>query len=703
MNFYSICGTILKNFFLLFICFYIGFNPSVWPEDINLSLEYNKKADQYLSEKNFMRAIAELEKAEKVYKLDGYYATKIGFIYNWNLNNYEMAIQNLERALKQGGDKKPWTLREYGYVLMKIEQYDTSEEFLKMALDLSPPKSIDQLESLGYISVYYNKIGKYEESIESSLQGYSLDLSTDNFNICSAYVSSSVYLAHIALSKKNYNDAIKFFKQAEKVGQRNSVVSDYLKKIEVATQREITEERKRLGKINPIYENKILGLFIKNTNVSFIGLNGKTVSGKSIISRNEVDRAILFQKILKEFIESMSGGNYTISFENQEINATLNELKVSTFGGLDTRQPVFESITPSLENIYFINRNKYDTFAIYWNGENDVSTTANGGAFQYPYINYQLYSPNRGYISFPTNWKDESLAIGITHEFFHNIEALVGISPTHGFDPSIRNKFSEWKGSGQLDYFRWHFKTNLPRVLSDRVLKEQPSSWKNLGWLNRFPDVITQEDYDYNKRSVAKISLEAMKKSYELSSEAYSLYWEQGNKEKADPLFLMAFQLNPYNPNALRYMGDLELSRRNYNGALEHYKTLSKINPYPWTFRMVIKIQQWDLKDIPGALDTYTKFFERYPNEKENYIIPYGRALFDANLFEEALEIFEKGLDHKDQSKPTVKAQAHFWKGLILCEKKGDIRTGKDFIKTGIEEGYKDEFTMFYYKKYLKR
>lgn len=694
------------KYIILLLNFYIYLiltNIPIRSEDFNTALEFNKKADQYLLDKNFSQAIKELERAEKFSTMDGYYATKIGFIYSWNLNNNEAAIQNLERALKQGGEKKSWTLREYGYVLMKMEMYDTAEEFLKMAIDTSIPKTSDLLDSLGYISIYYNKTGKYEDSILYALQGYSLNQGTDNFNICSSFVSSSVYLAHISISNKNYSDAIKYFKQAEEYGLKNSIVKDYLRKFEVTTQRELIEERKRLGKINPVYENKVLGLFINYTNVNFNSLNGKQIIGKSKISREEIDRAVLFQKVLKEFVESMSSGKYTISFENQELNATLNELRVSAFGGLDTRQPVFESITPSVENIYYSNRNKYDTFAIYWNGENDVSTTANGGAFQYPYINYQLYSPNRGYISFPTNWKDESLAIGITHEFFHNMEAIVGITPTHGFDSTIRSKFPEWRGNGQLDYFRWHFKMNLPKILNDKMLRDDPSNWKNLGWLHRFPDIITQEDYEFNKKSISKINKEDLKKSFELSTEAYSLYWEQGNKEKADPLFLMAYNLNPYNPNALRYMGDLELSRKNYKAALEYYKTLSKINPLSWTFRMVIKIQQWDLKDIPGALETYTKYFERYPNEKEILIIHYGRALYDANLYDNALEIFEKGIQSKEENKPSTKSQSQFWKGLILCEKKGESKIGKELIKAGVEGGYRDEFSLFYYRKYIKR
>ena len=685
----------------LYILFFITLTLPIKTQENNDAFFYNKKADALLLENNFSQALLELEKAEKLNSLYGYFATKIGYTYAWRLKDFKQAIPHFERALKQGGDTKPWTLREYGYSLMMINDFDTAEEFMQMAIDKSNnPK--EKIDSYGYLSTLLKKSRRFEESIDVSKKGLDLNIEPNHYFLCDSIVSSYINLAHISIANKKYSDAILFYKQSEDYSTRNSIISNWFNKLEIPTQREIIEERIRIGNIKPIYENKILSLFIKNTDVKFKALNGVTLQGKSSITDDEIKIALLYQKVLKEFVESMSEGKYSISFDNKFIDSTLYDIKVSSFGGLDTREPVFETIYPPIADQFFQNRNKYDTFAIYWNGIG-ISTTANGGGFSYPYINYQMYSQNRGYMSFPTNWSDESLAISTSHEFFHNIESLTGITPTHGFDNHNRKSFPEWKGDGQLNYFRWQFQNSLPKILNDRILKEGQPDWNNLGWLYRFPDYFKREDYEYNKSIISKISEDNLKKSHEFALQAYTLYWEQGNKEKADPLFKKAFVLNPYNKHALRYMGDTEIGSKNFDLALQYFTTLSKVTPESWIFRMIIKIQQGDLKDYKGAIESYNKFFERFPNEKVNHIVQYGRALYEVGRYDDALDIFELGLDSKDKSQnPSVKAQCYFWKGFILGEHKGDTQSAGKLIKIGVDEGFKDNYTIFYLKKYSK-
>ncbi len=687
--------------FYLFLIFIINLTLPLKSQESNDPFFYNKKADSLMLENNFTQALVELEKAEKLNSLSGYFATKIGYTYGMKLKDFKQAIPHFERALKQGGNTKAWTLREYGYALMMEKDYDTAEEFMRMAIDSSiNPK--EKTDSFGYLATLLKKLRRFEDSIEIAKKGFDLNLEPNNYFLSDSIVSSYINLAHISIANKNYIEAISYFKQSELFSKNNPIVLNWFLKQEINTQIELIEDRIKLGNCKPIYENKILSFFIKNTDVKFKALNGNTIQSKSSITEEEVQIAILYQKVLKEFVESMSEGKYSIIFDNKFFEGTLTDIKVSSFGGLDTREPIFETIYPPISYLFFENRDKYDTLAIYWNGL-DISTTANGGGFSYPYINYQMYSQNRGYMSFPTNWNDESLAISTSHEFFHNIESLTGITPTHGFDSNNRKYFPEWKGDGQLSYFKWQFKNSLPKILNDRILKDTPPDWKNLGWLNRFPDIYKKEDYEYNKSVVSKISDDNLKKSHELALQAYSLYWEQGNKEKAEPLFKKSFSLNPYNKHALRYMGDTELGSKNFDLALQHFLTLSKVTPEPWVFRMIIKIQQWDLKDYKGSIESYGKFFERFPNEKINHIIQYGRALFEAGRYEDALDIFELGLDSRDKSQnPTVRAQSHFWKGFILGEKKGDIQSAGKLIKTGVEEGYRDNFTLFYLKKYSK-
>lgn len=688
----------MKIIFKSFLVF-IFFVKSIFPDNFPKAQEHLKNAEIYINLKNYQSALAELQLAELEYSKDGYFATRIAILHAYYLKDYPSSLIHFERALQQGGSTIPWTLREYGLALLKTGDPDTSEEFLKQSIELSKANSDLEL-GYGYLAHLQKLQKRYKESINSASIGYKINPNSNEFYLCDSIVKSNLMLSYSELVLKNYDNSIKYISESEKYITKNNIVFENVKKYELPTQKKIIENRKKLGKIKPIYQNKILALFIESTNVRFTSLNGKIIKGKSSITDEERDSAKFFQEVLREFIESMSNGNYSIIFENLNIQSTLNDIRVSSFGGLDTREPVIESISPNISDIFFKHRNDYDTFAIYWNGDN-FSTTANGGGFNYPYVNYQMYGPNRGYISFPTNWNDEVHITGLVHEFFHNIEALTGITPVHGY--LSRNFFPNWKGDGELDYYWWHFTNTLPRVFNDSSLKDKAPSWKNLGWLERFPDTSTEDDLKINIKFSNRIGYENLKKSYQLALEAKTFYWEKGDLQSADPLFKEAFFLNPYNPFALRYMGDLENKKGNFTEAYSHFSTLLKIVPDPWVFRTLIYIQQWNLRDYSGAQSTYERYFQKYPSEQTNNIIEYGRLQIDLKNYDFALRIFESGIQSSDTTRiPSVRAQSYFWKGYILGEAKGDTKSALKFIKQSMIEGYNDDFTSFYLKKYNK-
>ena len=688
-----------KKILLALVLFHAAFS-SIHAENYQKAMFHIKNAESFTNMENFPQALRELEAAETEFTRDGHVATRIGILVAYRMKDLPASLSHFERALRQGGDKIPWTLREYGFALLRTGNEDTAEEFLNQSLDLSSGNLKEMEISYGYVSHLYRKKRKFMDSIRFALEGYTINPKSDDFYLCDSIVISSLFLAYEALIHKDYDASIQYISQSEKYLSKNTIVREQSKKYEIHIQRQIIQNRKKIGIIKPVYRNKILSFFISDTDVNFISLKGENIRGLSKISQEEEDLAIFYQGVLREFIESMSGGNYSISFENIKLKGTLRDIRVSSYGGLDTREPVFETTSPPLSELFFRYRNQYDTFAIYWNGK-DISTTANGGGFSYPYVNYQMYGSNRGYISFPTNWSDEIQIIGLVHEFFHNIESLTGIGPPHGY--LSRELFPEWKGEGELDYYRWHFANTLPRVLNDRLLREQASNWKNLGWLERFPDSFTEEDYQNNLKLSSRISSANLKKSYELAMKAKVYYWEKGDISSADPLFKEAFRLNPYNPFALRYMGDLENKNGNYPKAFSHFSTLLQITPEPWVFRSVIYLQQWNLKDFIGAQETYKKYFSRYPKEKSDHLVEYGRLQIELGNYEEALKNFEQGIQSGDSSrKPSVRSQCNFWKGFVLGEKKGDTKQALKFIKLGVEDGYKDSVTLFYLKKYSK-
>ena len=691
---------IYKKKIIIILIFSLFLKSEIFSEDYNSAIYNLERAKEQILLKNYIAAVQLLEKAESDFPKDGYFATWIGTIYSWHLKQFDKSLPHFERALRQGGQQKPWTLREYGYALMMSEDFDTAEEFILQSVSLADSNKDELIQSYGFLSQLYKKTRRFQDSIDTALKAYNLNENSDNFYICDSIVKSNLHLAYMNVSSQNYSASIKNFYEAEKYQSRNKLVSIYSKNYELNVQREIIENRKKLGNINPIYINKSLGLFISETNVVFSSLNGSLIKSKSFVTQEEIESAKLYQKVLKEFIESLSDGNYSISYENIEVNSTLKEIKVSIYGGVETREPVIEGITPSISDIFYKNRNKYDTFIIYWNGKN-IFTTANGGGILYPFINYQMYSDNRGYISFPTNWTDEFQIKGLLHEFFHNIEALTGISPTHGFNN--KGSFPSWRGDGELDYYRWHFKTTLPKVIGDKNLNEGQADWKNLSWLNRFKDIYKEADYSHIRDLVKSISEENLKKAHTLSNKAKNLFLDKSDLNEIDMLYKEAYTLNPYNPLSLRYMAEYYNRNQKYKEAVKFYTNLSQVQPEAWVFRSLSYIQQWKLKDFKSAFQTFKIYFDRYPDEKNLQCIEYGRLLIDLQLYDDALQSFELCVNSKDKSKsPTTKAQANFWKGYVLGEKKGDSKSASKYIKIGYEEGFRDEFTLYHYNKYNK-
>lgn len=707
----------MKSRFFVIILFsvisQIQFIQPVYGKDWSLANSYNSKADGYIKNKNYESAVKELQKAAAEWPDGGYYSARTGWVYLWLMNKPDRAKPFYEKALEEGGDKTPWILREIGFVYSRLKEFADAENYFNKSLELAKenlknnqnPQNESGLKleittSMAGLAEVYNFQEKWESAYSLTKEGYDIDLDSNNFLLAKTRFSSAVWQGHIAFSEGNYSEAISFYSEAESAASKNPEIEKWVSTMDIKHHRELAEERSVLGKIKPVYEHKVLALFVKNVDTSFKGLNGSRVSAKNTMSELEEKRAVLFQKILIQMIEAASGGNYTVSFENKYIDSTIKDFNVSYSGTVETRIPVLETVTPSLETIYYENKNKYDSFAIYWNGEG-IATSANGGGQVYPYLPYQVYSSVRGFISYPTNWKEEGNMVGVFHEFFHNIEAMSGIQPIHGFADGARNSFPHWKGSGQLDYYRWHFKNTLPKILNDKKLAEGKPDWRNLNWLKRNPDLWTEDDIQANRDAISSISIENRKKAFDLIREANDLFWSKGQKEKAGVLFKQAYTLNPYHPDVIRYMADQALQKKDYAEAESQFLLLVKLKPEIWVFRNLIWIQQWQLKNPSSAITSFESLFKRYPSEKKILVVEYGRALMETGQTNAALKAFEEGLSSEDKSlNPPTAIQASFWKGFILGEKMNKQGEAYTLVKNAVDGGFNNEFSRFYLKKY---
>ena len=663
--------------------------------------DLNQKGDRLLSQNRFDEALNAFAEAERLFSDDGFYATRQGDVYLWQKEDPTSALKHFDRALSQGGDKSIYTLRERGIAFCQIEQYNDSEKAFESAIQLAEQKLAatqknqsavnEVLDALGYFSMCKRDQKRYTEAIALAQRGFAIEPNTDNFALNDAKLYSEIWLAHAALAAGRYQESASRYKEAEQVIQRSKRHRDWLQEFSPTLHRELAEQRLAIERqgIKPQYIHRMQVFFIKKAQFDFRDLNGQRVVANDEITNDDKEKAILFLQVLKRQLEALSNGRFTIEYKITELNTTITKMKTSAWANLETRMPILDSLPDQVADSYCQAAMSVDTIWTFWPGRG-TATTANGGSLHYPCVPYQLSTPLRGYISYPANWNTLDATVTCLHEFFHNIEEMAGIDPTHGFEAQNRHNFKGWKGSGQMDYFRWHFQNTLPGN------KPQPNTYSNLNYLNRYPNVLSGEAVKANREAVAQLTAEKRYQSQNFAEQAHELYWTKKQYSSTLEMANKALALNPNQRDALLLAGLAANHLKKDQLAAQYLQRLTPLYPDLWVLHQLAYIQQWKIKDLPAAIRTFELISKRFTDEPDRYS-SYGRALLDSNRLAEALIVFEQG---RASSNKEVVAQSTFWKGYLLGERMNRSFEAIPLIKEGYNLGYKNSFTEFYLKKY---
>jgi tetratricopeptide (TPR) repeat protein len=668
--------------------------------------ELNQKGDRLIAQKRFDEALQAFADAERHWSDSGFYATRQGNVYLWHKKDPAAALQHYDRALTQGGDRSVFTLRERGIAFCQIERYDDSDKAFQSALQLAEQNlaavpasqtkerygALDEvLHTLGYASICKRDQQRYTEAVALADRGFALRPNSDNFALNEGKAHSEIWLAHAAFADGRYEEAATHYREAERVTERSTPHRDWLKEFSPRFHRELAEQRlavERQG-IKPEYVHRMHVFFLKKARFDFKDLNGKQVVASDEINADDREKAALFLQVLKRQLEAMSGGRFTIEYDITELDITVTEMSVTTWGGLESRAPILDALPDEAADAYCDAARGVDTIWTFWPGRGSA-TTANGGALTYPCVPFQLNTSLRGYVSFPANWNTLDATVGYLHEFFHNIEAMSGINPTHGFQDQNRGRFSAWKGTGQMDYFRWHFKNTLPGN------RPQPQTYANLNYLHRYPNPASEEVVMANRLAVARIAPEKRREAKAFADQAHELYWNRKQHKAALEAAEKALALNPYQRDALLLAGLAAGDLKKDELAAAYLQRLAPLHPELWVLLRLAYLQQWQLKDLPAAIRTFELIAERHPEDADRYP-SYGRALMDTDRLDEALVVFEQG---RNSSKEDVAAQSAFWKGYLLGERLNRPSDALLLVQEAYNRGYKDSFVEFFLKKY---
>lgn len=325
-----------------------------------------------------------------------------------------------------------------------------------------------------------------------------------------------LWAGHRALAAGDYAKALEAYRTAKQKGSQFGGLGTFI---------EVVEERQRLGTIAPVDTHRICALLV--TEIREVSRAGE-VKTRPDLTPTQREQWRLYLAILQRVYESYSGGAWTLEVEVREVATTVPE-------GTTLRPAHPDHL--GLGRFFFDSVDRYDTFMVF----SSAISPAYGLARRYPFVEGVLYGPHRGVVDLGAN---PSL-LTLVHEFFHVLEwASGGIGgPAHGFQPDRRQHFPDWKGNDEWDYYRWHFKTTLPRL-----------GWQKLAMARRFVPVPERSRATLEKVEAvyARIPLVDRLEAKRLAEEAQKKLGK--DPAEARRLLERALTLSPYLPEALEQL-----------------------------------------------------------------------------------------------------------------------------------------------------
>jgi hypothetical protein len=258
--------------------------------------------------------------------------------------------------------------------------------------------------------------------------------------------------AYEALGQSDYQRALKFFAEAQASPILQKQEKDMINlKMLVDELAGLVQKRKDLGAIHPSVRHKVAVLYVEKVDGTYEKSLGEKVKVNKTLSDDEKKAARNRLDVMREIYEALSGGNFTIDFDEISVTEPLKSIRL-----VDGKPwPYWDYFDGAAEII----RKNFDTHDTFIWCTNLIQGEAHGGSSRFPLGEGQL-TPPKGFIEVNPTF---SRNIWI-HEFFHVVEGMVGITPSHGHHKENKARFPDWPGrvDNELDYYTWQFNTTIP-------------------------------------------------------------------------------------------------------------------------------------------------------------------------------------------------------------------------------------------------
>ncbi len=436
-------------------------------------LEGNKYYELYNSDRSNLSFQSAADNYGKSIELRGTYAASYENLYKL----YEQA-GNLQGAISVFNDiilKYPNTALAYRYrgdsflnsslYTEAFDDYTNASDLLSIELSgLEAAQVETKLLVLSQLTDVRGKIAniflatrEYKRALALAEAAIQADIETQNWHVLFTKFKAASLLSMLYFGSGEYDKALFFLNMAQEASGRNEFIrSNYKFNEGWNFHADIINQRKNLGTIAPLIRHKMMLIYYQTIEVSARNEFSERINNE--ITEDMKEDMRLHYRALNRYIETFSQGRMTLEFSEIQINEPIRTIQnqYADFTPVNRAMPweFWDTII-----------REYDSVILCWNGH-QISNTFFGGGFLSPYD----FDDSRGVMQVPVNWLVNEWNVGLLmHEFFHIVEFACEISPTHGAFSQFRSAFPGWTGTGEFDYFLWHFRCTLSTSLLQRL------------------------------------------------------------------------------------------------------------------------------------------------------------------------------------------------------------------------------------------
>lgn len=471
---------------------------------------------------------------------------------------------------------------------------------------------------------------------------------------------------------------------------------DLLKKCYVLnSQRSVYElSKKGMGELGP--EKKIEETVISRHLGSVLYKDSSRAEyyPEQVMTETDFRLTKIYVNLLARQIQAMTKGNLALQIRHEFLKDSAMTGHAPNYGYGFAAD--YKRIDPYPSELIFDAVNEYDGILLVtaenMSPSNGYGIIAYGGTNYIPIIPYILDSPFRGMVRISCDKIRNMHGIWFLHEYFHTVENLWEISPSHGWEYNRNASRYLMPGESdnhlELDYYRWQFGIKIPEKIKELSAMGDDSGWAHFSWTKRKPMRLSKEAFNNLLGKVKDVALEDRREAQDLMIRAKTAR-EKKEKGLADQLYRQALKLNPACFEAYRFIGDRAAEEKHYREAVEYSAEYLKYvdDPRHLSKTAAICIKNLD-DDIQGnafadrAIDT-----EEDMAKKVRWCREAANAYWAKKKYRDAARYYERGasLNFGKDSLECV-----FFKGEALVAA-GDKEAGLSLMRSSYDKGLKGD------------